>query len=193
MTLIHDARAFLERVFWPFHAGEGKLATQILSVPEALQMSVFSESFKEGERIPRRYAGEGENISPSISWTMIPASTRELVLICQDPDASTVNPYVHWICYRISPAINTIPENVTKSHNVTYPISLAQARNSQGAWGYTGPMPPAGNGPHRYHFQIFALDRSLRLGEEPRIADFVRAMSGHVIALGELVGTYERP
>jgi phosphatidylethanolamine-binding protein (PEBP) family uncharacterized protein len=54
------------------------------------------------------------------------------------------------------------------------------------------PKPPVGHGVHHYHFQLFALDKNLSVGDAPEKNDLLKAMQGHVLAQGELIGTYER-
>jgi Raf kinase inhibitor-like YbhB/YbcL family protein len=137
------------------------------------------------------YTGDGDDVSPPLEWDQVPVNTKEFVLLCDDPDAPTPQPWVHWILYRIPAAVRDLPEGASQSTE----IPGAQGKNS---WktgktiGYRGPAPPPGHGLHHYHFRLYALDTSITL--PPRIDKeaLVSAMKGHVLAEAEIVGTYDR-
>lgn len=149
-------------------------------------LNIKSSAFEDGKPMPRKYAADGENISPPLTWSGTPIESKELVIICEDPDAARLQAHVHWIIYNIDPQITTIAEGVK-------PISGAdKGINSSGTMDYTGPMPESGHGLHHYHFQLFALDDKLQFQENPNLDELLKAMAGHVLASGKLVGTYER-
>lgn len=152
-----------------------------------------SPAFKQNHSIPRKYTGDGGDVSPPLSWSRVPPETQELALVVDDPDAPTPEPWVHWLMYKIPPATTSLPENVLPSLRVASPAGALQGMNS---WpkgiGYRGPAPPKGHGLHHYHFQLFALDAPIDLAPGADKADLLAAMQGHVISEGELVGTYQR-
>ena len=159
-------------------------------------MQISSTAFPDGTPIPRKYSGDGEDLSPPFSWSDVPDGTRELALICEDPDAPTDEPWVHWIVYHIPATARELGEAIPRTARVDVPHGMCQGRNS---WprgdtiGYRGPAPPRGHGVHHYHFRLFALDRELRLEEPVDRRGLDRAMHGHVLAEAEWIGTYERP
>ena len=157
-----------------------------------MTIKLETSAFANNETIPKRHTGDGEDISPALRWTGVPDEARELALICDDPDAPTPQPWVHWLIYKIPPQTDGLPENVAKTDRPPTPAGALQGRNSWGDLGYRGPAPPRGHGVHHYHFKLCALDAELDVPaavEKPALLD---AMKGHVLAQGELIGTYER-
>jgi Raf kinase inhibitor-like YbhB/YbcL family protein len=157
-----------------------------------MSFAVSSSAFKDSERIPIRYAREGENVSPPIAWSNLPEGTKELALICEDPDAPKAEPFVHWIAWNIHPDAGQLPEGIPqRPHPKGTPIE-SQGRNSFKDIGYDGPAPPPGHGTHHYHFRLYALDRPLELREPVDHKSLIASMSGHILDTGELIGTYAR-
>ncbi len=156
------------------------------------KMTLKSPAFGPNETIPRKYTGDGEDASPPLSWSGAPAGAKQLVLIVDDPDAPTPSPWVHWVLYAIPADTTSLPEGITPSLRVSQPPGLLQGKNSWGKVGYGGPAPPRGHGRHRYFFKLYALNAPLSV--EPGLSKeaLLKAMSGHVLAEGELIGTYER-
>ncbi len=159
-----------------------------------MKLEVTSTAFGQDEGIPRKYTGEGEDLSPPLSWSGIPEQAREIAVLCDDPDAPTPEPWVHWLIYGIPAQTSGLPEGVPNEPRLNHPPGAVQGKNSWPSGvtiGYRGPMPPPG-GPHRYYFKVYALDAEL--GLEPGIEKQVllRALEGHVLAEGELIGRYER-
>jgi Raf kinase inhibitor-like YbhB/YbcL family protein len=157
---------------------------------DAPTILIESDSFAPGGAIPRRHAGE-QGRSPPLRWTAPPEETRELALICEDPDAPTPQPFVHWIVVGLTPDMQRLPEGLPPS---AAPLAsgVAQGKNDMGKDGYYGPEPPPGHGVHHYHFQIFAVDRPISKGARLDREGLVRELQDHVVAWGELVGTYQR-
>lgn len=151
-----------------------------------------SDTFVDGEAIPSRYTCEGEECSPPLSWENLPAGTRSLVLIVDDPDApDPAAPRMvwdHWILYNIPPECGGLPEDAAR-HGL--PEGTGEGINSWGRTGYGGPCPPIGR--HRYFHRLYALDVRLpdALGT-PGKDDLLLAMDDHILAHAELVGTYEK-
>ena len=149
-----------------------------------MAVQVSSPAFEAGGAIPRRYTGEGEDVSPPLEWSGLPEGTREVALICDDPDAPMPEPFVHWVVYKIPANSTGFPEGTTEG--------ALEGRNSFARMGYGGPMPPEGHGTHHYYFKIYALDAQLDATPGLTKDQLLVAMEGHVLDEGELVGTYER-
>jgi Raf kinase inhibitor-like YbhB/YbcL family protein len=158
-----------------------------------MTISFTSSPFKAGEPIPKKFTGEDSDVSPSLAWSAVPRGTRELALICDDPDAPN-GTWVHWVIYKIPAETKSLPEGIPREPTPPTPAGALQGTNS---WdndniGYRGPMPPPGHGVHHYHFKLYALDKPLDLKPGIDKKALLAAMQGHVVAQGELIGTYER-
>lgn len=147
-------------------------------------ITLESTAFQHGAAIPRKYSGEGEDVSPPLSWSGAPEGTQEFVLICDDPDAPRPEPWVHWIVYGIPAGTTQLPEGDGSD--------FREGMNSWTDTGYGGPMPPEGHGTHHYHFKIYALDTKLELEPGATKEQVLQAIEGHIVAQGELIGTYQR-
>lgn len=151
-------------------------------------MALTSSAFEFGGAIPRRHTGEGEDVSPPLAWTGVPAEAGSLIVACHDPDAPLVSPegtygYVHWVLYNIPASVGALPEAAG---------GYTGGTNNFGNTGYGGPMPPNGHGVHYYYFLLLALR-----GEEPFEAgltlwELLRQAEPRLIGMNRLVGTYER-
>jgi hypothetical protein len=167
---------------------------------------VESPAFADGGAIPPDYSGLGRNLSPPIRWSSLPAGTRELALILDDPDADFGGrgPFVHWVVYRIPGSATGLPEGIPAGARISLPgiegaiqgiSGMGGARRGGGAPPppvYRGPGPPPGPA-HRYHFKVYALDAPLDVGEGLDKPALLKAMEGKVIGEGLLVGTFQRP
>ena len=158
--------------------------SKVMSIP----IIVTSTAFTEGRVIPKIYTGEGKDISPPLAWTNAPANTQSFTLIADDPDAP-MGTWVHWVLFDLPPATNALPEGVARTQYI--PGNAKQGLNSWPRLGYGGPMPPPGK-PHRYFFKLYALDKMLDLKPGATKKDVEAAMKGHVLAEGQLMGTYQR-
>lgn len=155
-----------------------------------MAISLTSPAFEAGGRIPEKHTGEGQDVSPALRWSGLPAETASIALICDDPDAPRAEPWVHWVIFNLRPSTTELPEGVKAVPEPT--IGVVQGLTDFGRVGYGGPMPPKGHGTHRYHFRIYALDTMLVIPGTPTKKTVLEAMRGHVLAEGELVGTYSR-
>jgi Raf kinase inhibitor-like YbhB/YbcL family protein len=163
-------------------------------------IELTSPVFTDGEPIPAKHTEDGADVSPPLAWPDVPEGTKELALICDDPDAPRPSrpgkdPWVHWVVYKIPADVRVLPEGVPRTAQLDEPSGALQGQNSWGEGenvGYRGPAPPKGSGKHRYFFKLYALDTELSLGPEQDKQSLVEAMSGHVIGKGQLVGTYQR-
>lgn len=147
-------------------------------------LELTSPAFSALETIPQRYTSDGENISPALQWDKLPPETKQLALICHDPDAPLPFGFTHWTLYNIPPEVIKVAEG--GGHNFT------QGVNSAGDSGYTGPAPPKGHGVHHYYFWLYALDRPLTLEPGLNRAELLEAIADSVTAQARLVGTYQR-
>ena len=157
-----------------------------------MKLTVRSTAFDGGARIPKQQTGEGPDTSPALSWSEAPAGTAELALIMDDPDAPQKEPWVHWVLYKVPKGTTALPEALAKTETLKDPAGALQGKNSFGRIGYNGPMPPPGHGTHHYHFKVYALDQALVLAPGATKAQLLDAMRGHILAEGELIGTYSR-
>jgi Raf kinase inhibitor-like YbhB/YbcL family protein len=158
------------------------------------RLNVTSDVLQQGKPIPKKYTGDGEDVSPPLSWSGVPAGTKQLALICDDPDAPRDEPWVHWVIYAIPPEAAGLPEGVPRSERLENPPGALQGRNSwpSDSIGYRGPAPPPAHDAHRYFFKLYALDTALKL--EPGLSkdELLSAIKDHVLAEGQLLGTYDR-
>jgi Raf kinase inhibitor-like YbhB/YbcL family protein len=146
------------------------------------EFTLTSSAFTRGEEIPRRHTCDGEDVSPELSWSDPPAGTVSLALIVDDPDAP-VGTFTHWLAWDIDRQAGGLGEGAA---------APAEGRNDFGTSGWSGPCPPPGHGPHRYVFQLHALDARLDAGFHATRRELDQALAGHVLETAELVGTYER-
>lgn len=154
--------------------------------------SLSSPAFHSNDTIPRKYTGEGDDLSPPLKWIDVPESAQELAILCEDPDSGP-EPWVHWLIYGISPTrTNGLPEGIPTDKQIERPIEATQGRNSFGRIGYGGPLPPPGRGEHRYFFKLFALDQKLNLRPGMTKDDFFKAINRHVLSEATFMGCYER-
>lgn len=167
-----------------------RLAINLLDAGGAGRIEVRSEAFRDDGRIPGRFSADDENFSPALSWSKGPEGTRSYALMVEDPDAEEPKPYVHWIAYAIPAGLTALREGLPGQPRLTEPEGLPQGQNSYGAVGWQGMKPPAGDPPHHYHFQVFTLDKELDLEPGAQRDEVIEAMRGHVLAAGELVGTF---
>jgi len=154
-----------------------------------MKIEITSTAFKHGGSIPKKYTGEGKDVSPPLTWKNIPPATKSLVLICDDPDAPR-GVWVHWVVYDLPAEATGLAEGVPKSLELSN--GAKQGVNDFGLVGYNGPLPPPGK-PHRYFFKLYALDiPTLGLKSGATKAEVEKAMQGHILGQGELMGTYQR-
>lgn len=154
--------------------------------------SIQSDAFEPGSSIPVVYTGDGEDISPPIAFSDVPEEAVELALICDDPDAPTPRPWVHWVAYRIPAATKVLPAALAPDYTLASPVELVQGKNSWGTIGYRGPLPPEGRGTHHYHFTVYALGEALALPPGVDADQLITSMERCIVGQCELVGTYAR-
>jgi Raf kinase inhibitor-like YbhB/YbcL family protein len=156
---------------------------------KAQRLDVTSTAFHDGEAIPTKYTADGENVSPPLRWSDPPPSTESIAVICEDPDAPS-GVLVHWTAWNIGPGQHELPEAMPTAADVDG--GIRQGKNAFGRTGYGGPKPPPGK-PHRYRFRVFALDVRPNSRAGSTRTELERAIAGHVLAEGVLVGKYAHP
>ena len=157
-------------------------------------ITVGSPTLVADQTMPRDYTPDGRNLSPPLTWSHLLAGTKEIAVVCEDPDAGNPPPFVHWVIYKIPADATGLPEGIPIDPAAPMPSGIAGA--IQGVSGfrraiYRGPAPPPGK-PHHYHFVVYALDADLGLTPGLTRADLLAAIRGHVIGQGEIVSIYER-
>lgn len=161
---------------------------------ENMNLHIHSTAFAENQAIPQKYTEDGEDASPPLAWDEPPQGTRELALICDDPDAPTKEPWVHWVIYKIPAATTSLSEHIATQAKLEAPAGALQGRNSWPSGrttGYRGPAPPPGK-VHHYRFHLYALDAPLAAEPQCTKTQLLHAMQGHVLGEGILQGTYRR-
>jgi hypothetical protein len=146
-----------------------------------------SSAFKEGDMIPSHYTCDGNDISPSLSWTAPPPGTKTFALICDDPDAPG-GTWTHWLLWNLSADIRELREAVPTTETIT---QGKQGKNDFNKIGYGGPCPPQGKA-HRYYFKLYALDVKLNSPSETTKQPLLEAMKGHILMETQLMGQYQR-
>lgn len=145
-----------------------------------MKFVLSSRAFAEGDEIPAQYTCKGENFSPPLTISGVPAGTARLALVMHDPDAPNGD-FLHWTLWRLNPDLREIPEN-------TIPDDALQGMNSAGNVGYMGPCPPSGT--HHYIFNLYALDTAMNLPEGATRNALMQAIDNHVVAQTALSGTF---
>jgi Raf kinase inhibitor-like YbhB/YbcL family protein len=177
--------------------GHGGAALPALD-PAIPTIRLTSPAFTEGAMIPREFTCDGADRSPPLEWSGVPQAARSLVLICDDPDAPG-GTWSHWVLYKLSPSITSLdlgvatdpvatldPKTVVKQPRLT----VTQGKNDFGKIGYGGPCPPWGV--HRYFFRLYALDQQTELAPGVTRTAVFKAIAGHILAEGHLMGKYAR-
>ncbi|MEX0657806.1 MAG: YbhB/YbcL family Raf kinase inhibitor-like protein [Egibacteraceae bacterium] len=148
-----------------------------------------SPAFEHDTPLPLRYSGDADDLSPPLAWTGAPAGTKELVLICDDPDAET-GVFTHWIVYGMAPDSSSLPEGISDDAIIEGDdISLVQGLNEFDQVGWSGPIASEERGPHRLFFRLYALDTEL-LDLPPGVtrSEVRNAAKDHIIGQTMLVG-----
>jgi Raf kinase inhibitor-like YbhB/YbcL family protein len=158
--------------------------------PSRLTIKFSSSAFSDGAMIPKTFTCDGSDRSPPLEWSGVPASARSLALICDDPDAP-MGTWSHWVVFNLPPQIKALNEGIPAEETIAVDAGTArQGKNDFGKIGYGGPCPPSGT--HRYFFRLYALDGDLKLDSKATRADVLKAVQGHILSEGRLVGKYQR-
>ena len=152
-----------------------------------MEINVTSPAFSNGGMIPGKFTCDGPDVSPPLSWSHLPKGTRSIAMICDDPDAP-VGDWVHWVVYNLPADSDGLSENI--SADEIRRMGGKEGINDFRKTSYGGPCPPGGV--HRYYFKVFALDDVLSLSWGVSKGELLRAMKGHILGQGQLVGKYQR-
>ncbi len=191
--MLEKLPAGIGRALKGMRSGMEHLVTQdvaFAAVPDVI--AITSTAFAPDGEIPARYTEDGEKLSPPLEWIGVPPEARALVLLIEDADSPTFKPLVHAILGELPPVDGGLGEGdlpISGSGEVRF----GMGRNSFLQQSWLPPDPPRGHGPHRYAFQLFALDEVPQFNKTPGRSALVAAMHGHVIAKGVVVATYGRP
>ncbi|MHB2018709.1 MAG: YbhB/YbcL family Raf kinase inhibitor-like protein [Candidatus Xenobia bacterium] len=153
------------------------MLARIILIAMATALQLTSPAFNNGERLPVAFTAAGANTPPPLHWSGVPAGTKSLVLICQDPDAPGEHAFTHWV-------VVNMPQNATN------PSQGTAGFNDFGSRGWRGPDPPPGK-LHHYIFTLYALNTVLSL-PHPTGPAVLAALRGHIVARASLTGTWER-
>ena len=178
--LLEKIRAGMEKLVWE---------DETLHAPDSIV--VTSEAFAPDTPIPVRYTADGEGLSPPLAWRDLPPAAAEVVLIMEGADSPTPIPVLHLIAWGLPAGQASLPEGALPSRRHPGRIHTV-GKNSLRKSEYLPPDPPTGHGHHRYVFQLFAVDHALDLRRDTDKDAILRALRGHVLARGRLVGLYER-
>ena len=153
------------------------------------KLQISSTAFEHQGAVPKKYTCQGDDISPPLAWSGLPDGTKSVALIVDDPDApdpaAPKRVWVHWVLYDIPPTVQSLAEATKQA-----PAGARDGKNDWGRTGYGGPCPPIGR--HRYFHKLYALDTQLGDLGGPTKAQLEKAMQGHILAQGELIGTYQK-
>lgn len=152
-----------------------------------MTLSISSTGFASGQPMPSVYSCLGRSVSPPLAWSGAPGATKSFALIMDDPDAPS-GTFVHWVIFNMPASSSGLPEAVSGEAKLA--DGTQQGANSAGRTGYTGPCPPSGT--HRYFFKLYALDSMLSLSSGAGKDQLLKAMQGHILAQGELMGTFSK-
>lgn len=150
-------------------------------------LTLSSPSITNGQ-VNRSVTCDGSNTSPALSWSEPPSATRSFALLVTDPDAPGQT-FTHWVLFNIPGSARSLSSGI--SGQLQLPDGSRQGHNDFNATGYGGPCPP-GHSPHRYIFNLYALDNTLDLPSGVTRSQVEDAMKGHVLARGQLIGRYSR-
>ncbi len=152
-----------------------------------MALVITSSAFSEGQTIPTRYTCDGSDVSPDLAWSGVPEEAASLALICDDPDAP-MGTWVHWVLFNVPADADGLPAEIPP--DATLENGACHGTNDFGKLGYGGPCPPGGT--HRYFFKLYALDTELKIDSGITKAELLEATEGHILAEGQLMGTYSR-
>jgi len=173
-------------------AKDSQLASRAKGADGLIGLRLSSPAFENGKKIPKQFTADGADVSPPLEWGRGPAQTRGYVLIVEDPDAPGKRPFVQWIVYGIPAEQTSLREGLSSPNGGAMGAGeLKEGKNGKGLTGYVGPEPSPGK-PHRYVFQMFAVDKPINLPAGADRAGVLEELNAHVLMQGELTGEYQR-
>ena len=174
------------------HSSGEDIAIHKVTPRDIGRLELVSSAIDEAGRMEDRFTAYHDNISPPLSWTRL-LDAEAYALIVEDPDAPAEQPFVHWMIWNIPGSLGSLPPGLPPRPRLDHPKAAVQGRNAKGGFGYFGPRPPPGDGPHHYHFELFALDKLLPMDPDTALSDLLNALKGNTIAEADLVATYQGP
>ena len=184
MGIAHEVTVAAGHVIQGIRAGNEKLASHQLAQGLEPAIEVWSVAFEPGMPLPISCTVDGVGAPPPLSFAGVPETAQSLVVICEDPDAPLRSPFVHWLVYGIPAGTESLDAQTQREFRI--------GKNSRSERAFAPAAPPPGHGVHHYHFQVFALDVPIDVDDGSEHDDLLEAMKGHVVAWGEIIGTYER-
>ncbi len=163
--------------------------TEIAATEADTSMELKSDAFVNGQSIPAKYTCTGKNTSPALTWSDPPAGTQSFALIVDDPDAP-MGTWVHWVLFNIPAQARSLQEDLPVTGKNVDQNAIYFGKNSSGNTRYDGPCPPSGT--HRYYIKLYAVDTTISLLPGATKEDVLREMKGHILAQGELMGTFSK-
>ncbi len=190
--MLEHLPAWLGHAMRGWRAGADKIAIAQPGLATDARLSLSSPAFADGGRLPPRFTADGEGVSPPLVWGDVPVGTTRLALLVEDPDAPAPQPLVHAVVWGLAPDAGRLAEGeIVADGKGGGDRDIGRA--SFGREGWLPPDPPTGHGDHRYMFQLFALGAGADdPGDDPNRSALVKAMDGHVLAVGLLIGIYSR-
>lgn len=157
-------------------------------------LTVTSAEIKPNALIPLDNSSYGKSLSPQVSWTKGPASTKSYAVAMEDADAHLPGgpPITHWLVFNIPASVTSLPAGLPPQGSAAAPPGMVSANNIGRKLGYFGPRTPPKT-THHYHLQVIALDETVPLQDGASRDDFAKAIAGHVVGTGEVVGLYTGP
>ena len=151
-----------------------------------MTFTLTSADFRDGDVLPDAQVHALGNTAPQLSWSGAPEGTKSFAITCYDPDAPTGSGFWHW-------TVANIPADVTElAAGAALPSGAVEGRTDFGEPGYGGAAPPAGHGPHRYIFTVFAVDADrLDVTPDNSGAVFGFNLHFHTLAKASITATYE--
>lgn len=150
------------------------------------KLTITSPAFENEAKIPIEYTGYGADISPELHLSAIHAAAKSIAVVMDDLN-HPIPGYNHWIIWNL-PMMQVIPENIPHGTHVKTLGNAVQGRG-YGKNRYQGPKPPF-NWSHRYRFSVYVLDSLIDLPSSSKKRDLLKAMQGHILQQGELIGRY---
>ena len=154
----------------------------------SMALALTSPAFAAGGEIPRQYTCKGADSSPALEWHGAPSNVASFAIIMDDPDAPH-GTWVHLVMWNLPATAHELPEGLPRRAQLE--DGASEGQNSFHKTGYNGPCPPGGQ-THRYFFRLYALDAKLELSPTSDRASLDAAMSGHIVAQAEYMGTFHK-